>query len=246
MGARESYPPGTFSWADLGTTDRAAAEEFYARLLGWQAVEVPVGGVRFRLEGADVAGLHEAGEGEALGWTSFVTVEDADTAAARARELGGEVVGELVDLPEAGRTALIRDPTDALLRLWQPRGQAGAARVNDPGCMVWNELATSDPERARDFYGALLGWTVEADESGYTTIRRDGEPNGGIRPLQEGEAPQWLVYFTVTSADAAADTVREAGGRVLAGPMAVTMGRIAVVADPQGAALALFEGAVDP
>jgi predicted enzyme related to lactoylglutathione lyase len=246
MGARESYPPGTFSWADLGTTDPAGARDFYARLLGWQAVEVPVGGERFRLEGADVAGLHQAAEGEPPRWTSFVTVEDADAVVARARELGGEVVTEPSDLPEAGRTALVRDPTGAVVRLWQPAGQAGAARVNDPGCLVWNELASPDPERAREFYAALLGWTAEADETGYATIRRDGEPNGGIRPLQEDEAPQWLVYFTVTSVDAAADTVREAGGRVLAGPMAVTMGRIAVVADPQGAVLALFEGQVDP
>ena len=66
MAERESYAPGTFCWADLGTTDAAAAKEFYARVFGWEAVDTPVGDegtyTMFRLDGRDVAALYELDE----------------------------------------------------------------------------------------------------------------------------------------------------------------------------------------
>src|SRR5918992_245164 len=166
MGDRDSYPPGTFCWADLGTTDAAAA-------------------TTFKLDGRDVAALYEMGEAEreqlTPHWSSYVSVEDVDAAAARARELGAEVVAGPLDVMEAGRMAVVRDPTGALVHLWQPRGQIGAGRVNDPGCMVWNELASPDPERAGAFFSELLGWTAEPDPTGYAVIRSDGAINGGVR-----------------------------------------------------------------
>jgi predicted enzyme related to lactoylglutathione lyase len=112
--------------------------------------------------------------------------------------------------------------------------------------MVWNELATPDVARATAFYRDLLGWEAEPDATGYATIRAGGALNGGIRPLRDGEAPTWLVYFTTGSCDEAAERVRASGGTVIAGPMDVTVGRIAMVRDPQGAVLALYEGQVDP
>jgi predicted enzyme related to lactoylglutathione lyase len=254
MGERESYAPGIFCWADLGTTDADAAKAFYTRVFGWEAVDAPVGDAgtytTFKLEGRDVAALYEMGEEERASltphWSSYVSVEDVDVLTPRVRELGGEVLAEPFDVMQAGRTAAVRDPTGATLHLWQPREQLGAGRVNDPGCMVWNELASPDPARARDFFAELLGWTVEPEESGYGVIRLDGAINGGIRPLQDGEPTHWLVYFTVTSCDETVAAIREAGGSVIAGPMSTPVGRVAAVGDPQGAAFALFEGQVDP
>ncbi len=79
-------------------------------------------------------------------------------------------------------------------------------------------------------------------------IRNAGHTNGGIMPIteQHGDAPPyWLVYFTVPSCDAAVEKVRGLGGEVLAGPLDLGAGRIAVVSDPQGAVFALFEGETD-
>ena len=79
-------------------------------------------------------------------------------------------------------------------------------------------------------------------------IRDAGHTNGGIMPIaeQHGDAPSyWLVYFTVPSCDAAVEKVRGLGGEVLAGPLDLGAGRIAVVSDPQGAVFALFEGETD-
>jgi predicted enzyme related to lactoylglutathione lyase len=254
MGERESYAPGTFCWADLGTTDPDSAKAFYTRVFGWEAVDGEPGeaGVYtvFKLDGVDVAALYEMGEEERARllphWSSYVSVKDADEAIVRARELGAEVVAEPVDVGELGRMAVIRDPVGATVHLWQAGSQIGAGRVNDPGCMVWNELASPDPARAGAFYAELFGWTAEPDETGYATVKRGGATNGGIRPAQDGEPAHWLVYFSVAKADDVAKVVDEAGGRVLAGPLDVAVGRIAIVADAQGAVFALFEGQADP
>lgn len=254
MGDRVAYAPGMFCWADLGTTDAEAAKAFYSRVFGWEAVDTPVGEAgtytMLRLEGRDVAALYELDE-EQRGsvtphWSSYVSVEDVDAMVPRVRELGGEVLAEPFDVEQAGRTAAVRDPTGAVLHLWQPREQPGAGRVNDPGCMAWNELASPDPARARDFFAELLGWTVDAEESGYGVIRLNGALNGGIRPLQDGEPTHWLVYFTVASCDETAAVIRESGGSVIVGPLDTPVGRVAAVGDPQGAAFALYEGQVDP
>ena len=254
MGERESYAPGTFCWADLGTTDADAAKAFYTRVFGWEAVDTPVGEAgtytMFRLEGSDVAALYELDEEQRSSltphWSSYVSVEDVDALAPRVRDLGGDVLAGPFDVMQAGRTAAVRDPTGATLHLWQAREQLGAGRVNDPGCMCWNELASPDPARARDFFGALLGWDVEPEESGYGVIRLNGAINGGIRPPQDGEPTHWLVYFTVESCEDAIAAIREAGGTVIAGPFETAVGRVAAVGDPQGAPFALFEGQVDP
>jgi predicted enzyme related to lactoylglutathione lyase len=174
-----------------------------------------------------------------------VSVEDVDALAPRVLELGGEVLAHPFDVMQAGRMTALRDPTGATVHLWQPREQAGAGRVNDAGFMVWNELATPDPARARDFFSALLGWTLEPEESGYGVIKNRGALNGGIRPPQEGEPTHWLVYFTIASLDDAITKIRDGGGSVIAGPMETPVGRVAAVRDPQGAPFALFEGETD-
>jgi predicted enzyme related to lactoylglutathione lyase len=254
MGERDRYAAGTFCWTDLGTTDAASARAFYTHLFGWDAEDLPAGedGVytMFRIDGRDVAALYEMGAQERgqlpAHWSSYVSVEDVEAVAARTRELGAAVVAEPFDVLDSGRMAVLRDPAGAHLHLWEPGRHVGAGRVNEAGCMVWNELAAPDVGRAAAFYRDLLGWDAEADATGYATIHTSNGPNGGIRPVQEGEQPAWLVYFSVESADDAAGRVRDAGGEVVAGPMDVTVGRIAIVRDPQGAALALYEGAVDP
>ena len=122
----------------------------------------------------------------------------------------------------------------------------------EPGAFCWVDLATTDPAVAKAFYGELFGWETEPQKDegklAYVLIRDAGHTNGGIMPIaeQHGDAPSyWLVYFTVPSCDAAVEKVRGLGGEVLAGPLDLGAGRIAVVSDPQGAVFALFEGETD-
>lgn len=264
MGTRASYEPGTFSWVDLATTDPDGAKGFYGELFGWVANDAPVGDGRvytmLSLGEDSVAALYEMMDGQRESgmppsWLSYVTVADADDAAARAHELGGTVHMAPFEVMEAGRMAVVGDPTGAVFAVWEPREAIGATRVNDIGCLTWNELATADPEAARAFYAGLFGWDFEAmdtgDAPGYWIVAHSGAASGrggGIReqgPQEAGVPPHWLPYFTVGSPDAAAETAEARGGGVLAQPMDLPAGRIAVLRDPAGAVFGVFAGDVD-
>jgi uncharacterized protein len=243
----------------VATSDPAAAERFYTSLFGWEAEELSAGEAgaytMLRRSTRDVAILYrQQPEARAAGapphWTSYISVEDADATAARADELGGGAVfREPFDVLDAGRVAAISDPTGAIVSLWQPRSRIGATLVNDVGALCWNELATTDVERAKAFFGELLGWQYETDESGYAWIKNRGRLNGGMRNRTEHERgilPNWLPYFTVENTDDAARQAERGGGRTISPPTEIHIGRFAVIADPQGAAFAVLEGDTDP
>ena len=114
------------------------------------------------------------------------------------------------------------------------------------GQSSWQELQAGSAAGLADFYRELLGWEAEADATGYATIRNHDAPNGGIRPVREGEPPHWLLYFAVGSLDDAAERIRASGGRLDVEPADAAVARIALAVDPQGARFALYEGDVDP
>ena len=113
------------------------------------------------------------------------------------------------------------------------------------GSFVWHDLITRDAAACRRFYGALLGWEFEEtkrDGHAYFLARSGGRFAGGIVPIESSDArpAAWLGYLSVPDLDRAVAKVGTAGGRVLLGPQPVgALGRIAVVTDPQGAALGL-------
>ena len=116
------------------------------------------------------------------------------------------------------------------------------------GKFVWHDLITDDVAAAKAFYGALLGWEFE-DLQGegvtYTLVRSEGEPVGGmaaVAPVDSDLAgARWLSLMSVEDVDAAVDIVEERGGRAIAEPWTnPTRGRMAVVADSQGAIVAFI------
>jgi len=258
MGERTRYDPGTFCWVGLATFDVASAKAFYGSLFGWQAVDLEAGVAGtytvLRHRGKEVAILYsQQPEARAAGapphWTSYISVEDADATAAQAEQLGGAAVFRApFDVLDAGRVAAIGDPTGAVVSLWQPRSRVGAELVNDIGALCWNELATAGVERAKSFFGELLGWEYQTDESGYVSVTNAGSLNGGMRGQTEQERrapPAWLPYFTVDSADQSERRAVQLGGRGLLATTESPRGRYAMIADPQGAAFAVFEGETD-
>jgi uncharacterized protein len=254
MGERERYEHGTFSWADLATTDIDGAKSFYPGLFGWETEDSPLpdGGVytTARLQGRAVAGISTGQEGQPPAWNSYVTVEDADEAASRASELGAAVIAEPFDVMELGRMAVIQDPTGAFFSVWQPGESIGAESVNGHGLLSLNQLNTSDPERAGEFYSELFGWRIEPMPGGeipYWGIYRGETVNAGMmqQPADGPAPPHWLVYFGIDDIDAAAEKIGAAGGSVLVPKTDVPGGQILVAADPQGAIFAVFAGRFD-
>src|ERR1700716_4236708 len=116
---------------------------------------------RQRLRGKDVAAIspqpqQQRDAGVPPTWNSYVSVESADAAVERAKELGGTVHAPAFDVMEAGRMGVIQDPQGAYLMVWQPRNHIGAALVNAPGAMLWNELASPDLDASSAFYSGLF------------------------------------------------------------------------------------------
>ncbi len=256
MTVMDTYAPGTFCWADLGTPDARAATRFYTELFGWQAEDRPVGPdsfyTMFSVGRWSVAALYQQDvqpdQTAPPHWLSYVSVEGAGPTAQRARELGGTVLMEAFDVLDVGRMAVIRDPIGAVVALWEPRRHIGAGLVGEPGTPCWNELVTGDPESAVTFYAALLEWQCQSHPMGtstYTYCRRGESFAGGMRPIDplDGPArPHWLRYFAVEDCEAAAARAASLGGRVLLAPTEVPeVGRFAVIEDPQGAVFAVIE-----
>ena len=255
MGDRTSHTPGTFSWTDLATTDPDAAKRFYGPLFGWDFDDQPIpgdGGVYTMLmrDGKAVAALFRGQEGMPTAWSSYVTVESADATATRATDLGGTPMGEPFDVMDAGRMAVIQDPTGAIVSVWEPHGSIGATFVNGPGALTLNQLNTPDPEAAARFYEGLFGWRTEEMPGGdqpYWGIYNGDRVNAGMMelPADAPAPPHWLVYFGCEDVDADAARIGDTGGQVMVPPVDVPGGRILVAQDPQGAVFGLFAGRFD-
>ena len=249
MGEVKEYPHGTFCWIDLGTTDVGGAKSFYGGLLGWEFADMGSAGYTLcGVDGQDVAGIHEHTEDEGVRWSSYIAVEDVDSASARAQELGATLTVEPTDVPGTARVSVIRDPSGAEVSQWQSEGFMGARLVNDVGAWSWNELTTPEVEAAKAFYGELIGWTAEdvPAQIPRASLTMGALLVGGLHAPAPGEdpTPRWTVSFTVADADQSVERAQELGGRVLLPPMDIPIGRFAIVADPAGAGftVAAFPG----
>ena len=124
-------------------------------------------------------------------------------------------------------------------------GSTDGAR--QPGKIIWHDLLTDTPAATRAFYAGLFGWEFQAlDGINYTLIKHRGELIGGMVDQNqlpaEADISQWVALFSVSDVALATRRVREAGGTVFTPPTSLgERGTIAVVADPQGAVLALLE-----
>ena len=170
MGERTSYAPGTFSWAELLTSDADAAKAFYTSVFGWEYRDNPVGegqvySTALR-DGKDVGALYASEQPPH--WNCYVTVESADASAARAAELGATIAAEAFDIFDVGRMAVIVDPVGAALCLWEPKRHIGATLVNASG-----RADLERPDHARPGgLRAVLRRAVRLDDGGGPRGRR--------------------------------------------------------------------------
>ena len=256
MASIDTAVPGSFCWMELATTDQNSAKAFYSALFGWTANDAPIGPdqfyTMFQLDGREVAAGYTMMKDEReLGipphWNLYIAVEDADASATRAAELGGKVLASPFDVMDAGRMAVVQDPTGAVFQIWQAARSIGIRISNTNGAFCWADLNTPDQAVASAFYSALFGWKLELGEkdmSGYLHIKNGDRFIGGIPPAGQTDPnapPHWLLYFEVADCDASTAKAVELGGRSLVSPMSLEgVGRFSVIADPQGAVSSLY------
>jgi predicted enzyme related to lactoylglutathione lyase len=115
------------------------------------------------------------------------------------------------------------------------------------GAPCWIDLYSSDTERAKDFYGRLFGWTTMdpgPDYGGYFLFQRDGKVVAGCmgNDGEQGAPDAWTIYLHSDDADRTVEAAKAKGSPVYVEPMDVTQnGRMAMVADPGGAAVGIWE-----
>lgn len=113
---------------------------------------------------------------------------------------------------------------------------------------VWYEVHTDDPDKSREYYSDVLGWTTQEMDMGeagkYEMLANaDGKPQMGIvKSPMEGVPPHFAQYLSVESVDEMTAKAEAAGGKVMVPPTDIPVGRFSVIADPQGGAFALFKG----
>ncbi|MGF1549881.1 MAG: VOC family protein [Sphingomonadaceae bacterium] len=124
------------------------------------------------------------------------------------------------------------------------------------GDWYWHELNCRDPERLAPFYEKLFGWQSKdmpmGDGPPYRLITKEGAENGhgGYLKMEgpqfEGVPPMWLVYIEVDEVDATLSEVEGQGGKIVAPAWDIPdVGRMAVITDPEGAALAVMTPSED-
>lgn len=248
MSTRDTaWPAGTPCWVDYAARDIGAAQAFYGELLGWTFTDgqPEYGGyltcLRHDLAAAGMMPTTDAAQPP--GWTTYFAADDAAAVSSAITAGGGSILVPPMQVGAQGTMVLATDPAGMVFGLWQSGEHTGARLVNEPGGVVWNEEAVSDPDVARAFYGAVFGFRFEPVEGapGYTTFATADRPLGGLGGLSEGVTPGWSTCFAVVSADEASSYAERAGGQVPTPPADMPYGRFAVLSDPWGAVFSVMQ-----
>lgn len=251
-----AWLPGTPCWADLSVDNVEQAVTFYGQLFGWDVDINPDpefgGHGTFKLDGKDVAGVSLAQQpGQPSVWTAFLAADDLDGTAAKVTDAGGTVLPPgTIELGEFGSMIVATDPTGAVFGVWKSGTSIGAQVANVPGAMTWNENLSRDWETNKKFYTEVFGYSygdMGIEGFNYATLDLNGVQVGGIGELPPDTPadtpPNWMNYFAVSDTDATVEKIQELGGRVLNPPFDTSAGRIAIVADNQGAPFGVVSAA---
>lgn len=246
MSTLTHHAPGSPCWLDLATSDAAAARAFYGNLFGWTYdIAGPEMGFYAMVKLGDrfVGGIGQAPPQMNVppAWTPYLACADAQATLADVQARGGRLVFGPMDIPGQGVQVVAADPTGAVFGFWQAKPFIGTNVLGETGALAWCEVNTREAAVARDFYAAVFGLVPTPLPGGteYYTLALDGEPRAGVLQM-DAQWPasipaHWMVYFAVDDTDAAVEKVKALGGAMHVPPFDTPFGRIAVLADPQGA-----------
>ncbi|MFD7028277.1 VOC family protein [Streptomyces sp. NPDC059917] len=253
-----AFSEGTPCWVDASLPDVEAGKRFYGELFGWtfgDSAGAAYGHyTQAYHQGRNVAALAPKPDGRMpTVWGVYLHTSDAYAAASRIRAAGGQLVTDPVAVGPYGTAAMAADPGGAVFGLWQPGTHDGFEVQQQPNSYCWTELYTRARDAVDVFYTNVFGYVAEDQDDAGTDYRTWSPPGSVPGPatavvgrslitdaFPEAMPAHFLVYFAVRDCDAAAATVRRLGGRITADPFDTPYGRIAVVADNQGAVFALL------
>lgn len=245
-----TYRVGHFVWRELMTTDVQKARGFYGELFGWSFNEMPIpGGVYTVVKKGEqqLGGMMKVPDAAVpSAWMSYVSLPNVDEAVKTATELGGTAMLAPMDMPGVGRFAIIKDSTGGVIGLLRNATTDGPATMPPPaGTFCWESMNSTDKAKSADFYTKVMGWTHKDEGMGVFNAGSTMVADLGSAP--PGMPSHWLLHVVVDKLETARAHAERLGGKVLMGEIPIPgVGRMAVVADPTGAAISLFESAPPP
>jgi hypothetical protein len=245
------YRHGQFVWREIMTSSVEDTLRFYGEVVGWkhETTKMPDGSdyTMFKIGEKPIGGaLKLPMPGVPTHWAMYVSVADVDATAAKAAKLGGNVLFGPADAGGIGRFAAVADPQGATISLWKSKmgdGPRGDDERPGLGEFCWEQLNTSDPSAADDYYAALFGWSDAPFAGGGMDVWSAGKVQVASRmQAPPGVPAHWLTYVVVDAIASANKRVVQQGGAVLVERIDLpTVGRISVVQDNVGATIGLFE-----
>lgn len=245
------YLPGKFVWFELLTQDIDKAMKFHDALFGWRSSRVPMGeGEAYPIihNGEEsIGGYRKGPPGVASHWVPYLSVPDVDATHFAATEAGCRVMMAPMDFGTEGRAAAIADPTGASFCVWKSaHGDPPDVESTPMGNWVWNELWTSDDQKALSFYETMFGYTHDSMAMGpstYYMLKTGEKSRAGLCQSANPQAKSmWLPYVAVADCDATARKVKQLGGQVVSPPADIPgIGRFAIAVDTTGAAIAFIK-----
>jgi len=241
------YFEGNFVWHDLLTDDVEAVKNFYGSLFNWKFETSKFGEkfyVTIKHDGNSIGGIiyveEIEKEVEYSQWVGSLSVTDVDKAAEIFSAAECEFFIEPTDFPNRGRLALVRDPQGAILSILKS-STGDPEREPTLNQWLWNDLWTDDIDAAVTFYNNLVGFEKkslsEDANSNYSLFMKNDEPKAGLIKIPFPDVrPNWVPYIAVENAKEIISKAKELGGRVLLEPEGVREGKLAIIADPTGAA----------
>jgi hypothetical protein len=238
---------GKFVWHEQVSDDPGQAQNFYTQLFGWGTEVFKAGEMDYTMissGGSTHGGFSQAMEGAPPPhWLGHVGVENLDETIEKAKSAGGKVAAGPFDMEDVGRMAVLTDPQGAHVSAYQAHGQGSEST----GVFVWDELGTTDADGAQRFYEEVFGWTTKdmgEEFGGYRIFQRGEEQVAGLMKNQDPSIPaMWTPYVGVDDTDATCKKATDLGAEVLVEPMDVpTVGRFAILKDPQGAVFGILKG----
>ena len=246
--------PGKFVWAELFTTDSAAATKFYSGVFGWTAVTLDQHGVTYTVfgnGGHPVAGLRQRSASaakRASRWIDYIAVTDIASTLAIVAKAGGEVRAPAREFPEFGSQAIITDNEGSPVGLLQSTSGDSADDEPAPGGWNWFHLLAKSPAVAADFYRQVFRYEVTADVrpgKRNELLLSNGTLNRGgvsVLPDRANAKPGWLGVVRVAKLDETLARVSALGGEIIAAPHEAAFGsRFAAIADPTGGIVGIVE-----
>lgn len=244
--------PGKFVWADLVTDDVPTAQKFYSQLFGWTfrnvgdyviacADDRPLGGMFQRPRPMDRSAEPR--------WFAYISVANVERAKQAVTRSGGKVLMEPQKLPQRGEQAVFADAEGAIFGAVKSSSGDPQDFLADPGEWIWIQLLSRDGRKAAEFYRAIGGYEIVENSatnrvSDYV-LTSEGFARATVRTIPAANThvqPTWLPFVRVKSMTESVALAKQFGGKVLVEPKPELLeGKVAVIADPTGAAIGILE-----